>query len=245
VFFVKSPELLRETAKVLEETEEKIKGLTSLSPKRKQIALKKIREAKENFRKIADDVVIDNEELANFFLKRAVKLKNSTNNKSIERLGEKEYLKDVEAMFRYSKAAPYDFAGLMKYVNRAYKAYVWGMISFFVVTAFLPVEFKITSLILLIPILLSLLSLRKRGYTGLMLAFAAIPIPLITGALAVRAYIDVFINPTALQEAAQGLGVSPTTAQIVAGVMVLFGIAELVLLSYAIYMFYKHRHAFL
>ncbi|HIH72002.1 MAG TPA: alpha-glucosidase [Thermococcaceae archaeon] len=242
---MKSPELLRETAKVLEETEEKIKGLTSLSPKRKQIALKKIREAKENFRKIADDVVIDNEELANFFLKRAVKLKNSTNNKSIERLGEKEYLKDVEAMFRYSKAAPYDFAGLMKYVNRAYKAYVWGMISFFVVTAFLPVEFKITSLILLIPILLSLLSLRKRGYTGLMLAFAAIPIPLITGALAVRAYIDVFINPTALQEAAQGLGVSPTTAQIVAGVMVLFGIAELVLLSYAIYMFYKHRHAFL
>lgn len=242
---MKSPELLRETAKVLEETEEKIKGLTSLSPKRKQIALKKIREAKENFRKIADDVVIDNEELANFFLKRAVKLKNSTNNKSIERLGEKEYLKDVEAMFRYSKAAPYDFAGLMKYVNRAYKAYVWGMVSFFVVTAFLPVEFKITSLILLIPILLSLLSLRKRGYTGLMLAFAAIPIPLITGALAVRAYIDVFINPTALQEAAQGLGVSPTTAQIVAGVMVLFGIAELVLLSYAIYMFYKHRHAFL
>ncbi|MDK2782768.1 MAG: hypothetical protein PWP49_448 [Thermococcaceae archaeon] len=242
---MKSPELLRETAKVLEETEEKIKGLTSLSPKRKQIALKKIREAKENFRKIADDVVIDNEELANFFLKRAVKLKNSTNNKSIERLGEKEYLKDVEAMFRYSKAAPYDFAGLMKYVNRAYKAYVWGMVSFFVVTAFLPVEFKITSLILLIPILLSLLSLRKRGYTGLMLAFAAIPIPLITGALAVRAYIDVFINPTALQEAAQGLGVSTTTAQIVAGVMVLFGIAELVLLSYAIYMFYKHRHAFL
>lgn len=242
---MKSPELLRETAKVLEETEEKIKGLTSLSPKRKQIALKKIREAKENFRKIADDVVIDNEELANFFLKRAVKLKNPTNNKSIERLGEKEYLKDVEAMFRYSKAAPYDFAGLMKYVNRAYKAYVWGMVSFFVVTAFLPVEFKITSLILLIPILLSLLSLRKRGYTGLMLAFAAIPIPLITGALAVRAYIDVFINPTALQEAAQGLGVSTTTAQIVAGVMVLFGIAELVLLSYAIYMFYKHRHAFL
>lgn len=242
---MKSPEILRETAKVLEETEEKIKSLTALSPRRKQSALNKIREAKENFRKMANEVVIDNEELANFFLKRAVKLKNSTNDKSVEKLGEKEYMKSVEAMLKYSKAAPYDFAGYMKYVNRAYKAYVWGMVSFFVVTAFLPVEFKITSLILLIPILLSLLSLRKRGYTGLMLAFAAVPIPLITGALAVRAYMEVFISPSGLQEAAQGLGISPTTAQIVAGVMVLFGIAELLLLSYALYMFYKHRHAFL
>ncbi|NJE26933.1 alpha-glucosidase [Thermococcus sp. MV5] len=242
---MKSPELLRETANVLEEIEEKIKKLTSLSPRKKQNALNKIQEAKENFRKMAGEVVIDNEELAEFFLKRAVRLKNATNNKSIEKLGEKEYMKDVEAMLRYSRAIPYDFAGYMKYVNRAYKAYVWGMISFFVVTAFLPVEFKITSLILLIPILLSLLSLRKRGHTGLMLAFAALPIPMITGALAVRAYLDVFISPTGLQEAAQGLGVSPSTAQVIAGAMILFGIAELMLLSYALYMFYKHRHAFL
>ena len=86
---MKSPELLRETADVLEETEERIKKLTSLSPRRKQNALNKMREAKENFRKMAGEVVIDNEELAEFFLKRAVKLKNATNNKSIEKLGEK------------------------------------------------------------------------------------------------------------------------------------------------------------
>ena len=242
---MKSPDLLKETAEILEEVEERIRNLTSLSPRKKQNALNKIREAKENFRKMAGAVVIDNDELASFFLKRATKLKNSTNDKTIEKLGEKTYIKDVEAMYKYSKAAPYDFAGYMKYVNRAYKAYVWGMVSFFVVTAFLPLEFKITSLILLIPIILSLLSLRKRGYSGLMLAFAAIPIPLITGALALRAYIEVFITPTALQEAAQGLGVSTSTAQLIAGVMVLFGIAEIALLSYAIYMFYKHRHAFL
>ncbi|MBC7095005.1 alpha-glucosidase [Thermococcus sp.] len=242
---MKSPDLLKETAEILEEVEERIRNLNSLSPRKKQNALNQIREAKENFRKMASEVVIDNDELASFFLKRANKLKNSTNDKTIEKLGEKTYMKDVEAMYKYSKAVPYDFAGYMKYVNRGYKAYVWGMVSFFVVTAFLPLEFKITSLILLIPIILSLLSLRKRGYSGLMLAFAAIPIPLITGALALRAYMEVFINPTALQEAAQGLGVSTSTAQLIAGVMVLFGIAEVFLLSYAIYMFYKHRHAFL
>jgi len=242
---VKSPDLLKETAEILEEVEERIRNLTSLSPRKKQNALNKIREAKENFRNMAGEVVIDNDELASFFLKRATKLKNSTNDKTIEKLGEKTYIKDVEAMYKYSKAAPYDFAGYMKYVNRAYKAYVWGMVSFFVVTAFLPLEFKITSLILLIPIILSLLSLRKRGYSGLMLAFAAIPIPLITGALALRAYMEVFITPNALQEAAQGLGVSTSTAQLIAGIMVLFGIAEIALLSYAIYMLYKHRHAFL
>ncbi len=169
---MKSPEILRETAEVLKETEERIKKLSSLSPKKKQRALEKIREARENFLKLAEEVVIDNEELANFFLKRATKLKNSTTDKAIEKLGEGEYMKDVEAMLRYSRAAPYDFAGELKHLNRAHKAYVWGMVSYFAVTAFLPTAFKITSLILVIPILLSLLSMKRRGYMGFLLAMS-------------------------------------------------------------------------
>jgi len=82
---VKSPDLLKETAEILEEVEERIRNLTSLSPRKKQNALNKIREAKENFRKMAGEVVIDNDELASFFLKRATKLKNSTNDKTIEK----------------------------------------------------------------------------------------------------------------------------------------------------------------
>ncbi|MDI3474481.1 MAG: hypothetical protein PWQ79_1502 [Thermococcaceae archaeon] len=242
---MKSPEILRETAEVLKETEERIKKLSSLSPKKKQRALEKIREARENFLKLAEEVVIDNEELANFFLKRATKLKNSTTDKAIEKLGEGEYMKDVEAMLRYSRAAPYDFAGELKHLNRAHKAYVWGMVSYFAVTAFLPTAFKITSLILVIPILLSLLSMKRRGYMGFLLAMSSIPIPMITGAIAARVYLEVLLSPEGIQEAAEGLGVSTTVATAVAGLMLVLGVASVLLLGYAAYMLYKHRHAFL
>ena len=242
---MKSSTILKETADVLKEVEERLKNVTALSPRKKQCALEKIREARENFLRLSEEVVIDNEELANFFLKRAIRLKNSTNNKAIEKLGEGEYMKDVNAMLKYSRAAPYDFAGELKHLNRAHKAYVWGMISYFAVTLFLPAAFKITSLILVIPILLSLLSLKRRGYMGLLLAMSAIPIPMITGALAVRVYLDVLLSPNGIQEAAEGLGVSTTAATFIAGIMLIFGVASVVLLGYAAYMFYKHRHAFL
>jgi len=242
---VKSPKILKETAEVLKEVEERLKEVTALSPRKKQRALEEIREARENFLRLSEEAVIDNEELANFFLKRATKLKNSTSNKVIEKLGEGEYMKDVNAMLRYSRAAPYDFAGEIKHLNRAHKAYVWGMVSYFAVTAFLPVAFKITSLILVIPILLSLLSLKRRGYMGFLLAMSSIPIPMITGAIATRVYIDVFLSPNGIQEAAEGLGVSTTTAMVIAAIMLVFGVASVVLLGYAAYMLYKHRHAFL
>jgi len=242
---VKSSKILKETADVLKEVEERLKNVTALSPRKKQNALDKIREARENFLKLSEEVVVDNEELANFFLKRATRLKTSTSNKVIEKLGEKEYLKDVDAMLKYSRAAPYDFAGELKHLNKAHKAYVWGMVSYFAVTAFLPTAFKITSLVLVIPILFSLLSMKRRGYMGFMLAMSSIPIPMITGALATRIYLEVLLSPSGIQEAAEGLGVSTTTATIIAGVMLIFGVASVVLLGYAAYMLYKHRHAFL
>jgi len=242
---VKSIELLDQIVQVLKETEKKVEDLSSLSSKNKEKVLKMIREAAENFSALKEEVVIDNEKLASFFLKRATKLKNATNNKTVERLGEKEYVKDVRAILRYSKAAPYDFAGYMKYVNRAYKAYLWGLISFFIISGLFPLGFKFTSLLLLIPVLLSLLSLKKRGYTGLMLAFAVTPIPIITGAYAINYGIHAVGNPEEINAVAQAFGTSPGVAQVIIFLFLLLGLIDVVFLGYATYMFYKHRSAFL
>lgn len=242
---MKSIEILKEITKVLGEIEERIKGLSSLSPKKKEQALNKIRKARENFFNLIDEVVIDNEELASFFLKRAVRLKNSTNNKTIEKLGEKEYMKEVDAILKYSRAAPYDFTNRMKYVNRAYKAYIYGLIPFFILGGLFGPQFAITSLILVIPILLSVLSLRKRGYTGLMLAFAVLPIPILMGAFAIRYALYALTTPGEIQQIVEQTGKSLATAQGLVILMLVLGIIDITLLTYAGYMFYKNRHAFL
>ena len=83
---MRSPDLLRDVAQTLDDVKKKIDTLRSLSDKKKKKALVLLEEAKNNFLNVADNVVEDNEELANFFLKRAVKLKNSTNDKTIEKM---------------------------------------------------------------------------------------------------------------------------------------------------------------
>ena len=242
---MKSAEILRDVAQTLEEVEKRVNSLKSLSDKNKKKALRLLEEARKNFLELSDNIVNDNEELANFFLKRAVKLKNNTTDKYIEKMGEKEYLKEVTLINRYSKVAPYDFAGEIRVLRRAYLAFLLGMIPFYIVSGIFGPMYAMTALILIIPTLLAMLSLRKRGSLGLMLSFAVMPIPMVMGAFSIRYSIYALNNPEELARIAETLHKSISFAQ---GIVVLVGIlgaATLILLGYASYMLYKHRHAFL
>ncbi len=242
---MRSAEILRDVAETIDEVKKRVDSLKNLSDKNKKKALVLLEEAKNNFLTVADNVIYDNEELANFFLKRVVKLKNSTTDKFIEKSGQKEYMKLISTITRYSKVAPYDFSGKVSDLQRAYRAFLFGMIPFYLISGIFGPMYAITALILVIPTLLSILSLRKRGSLGLMLAFAVMPIPMVMGAFSIRYSVYAFNNPTELARIADVFHRSIAFAQAVVALIGLLGAASLVLLSYASYMLYKHRHAFL
>ena len=242
---MKSQEILRDVAQTIEDIEKRINSLKALSDKNKQKALRLLNEARRNFSQLAESLEVDNEELANFFLKRAVKLKNNTNDKYIEKMGEKEYMSEVQKINKYSKAAPYDFAGEVKVLTKAYRAFLFGMVPFYIVSGIFGPMYAFTALILIIPTLLAMLSLRKRGSLGLMLSFAVMPIPMVMGAFSIRYSAYAFNNPEELAKIAEAFGRSVTFAQGVVLLIGVLGAVSLVLLGYASYMLYKHRHAFL
>ncbi|WP_456366362.1 alpha-glucosidase [Thermococcus sp.] len=242
---MKSAEILRNVVETIDEVRKRIDSLKNLSDRNKKKALVLLEEARNNFLAVADNVVEDNEELANFFLKRVVRLKNSTNDKFIEKFGQREYMSQVSTIARYSKVAPYDFSGDVRNLQKAYRAFLFGMIPFYIISGIFGPVYAITALILVIPTLLSMLSLRKRGSIGLMLAFAVMPIPMVMGAFSVRYAVYALSNSGEIMKIAHELGKSPLTAQILVLIIGLLGGASIVLLSYASYMLYRHRHAFL
>ena len=120
------------------------------------------------------------------------------------------------------------------------------MTSFFVLTgAYLNPFLAVTALILAIPIILSMLSLQRRGYTGLLLAYSAMPIPIIAGVMVLRYSLASLIDPQKVQEIAEALGKSTTFAQGYLTFLIILAAVELYLLGSALVGLYKHRHAFL
>ncbi|ASJ09979.1 alpha-glucosidase [Thermococcus sp. P6] len=244
---MKSREVLLETADVLESALEKIERLESLSEKEKSKVKKFLREAVENFRALAPGIEKDNEELAEFFFKKAKELKLMSTDKAIEREGKKNYLRAVNKVLLYSRSAKYDFIpNTLVELKKAYRKYIFGMTSFFVLTgAYLNQFFAITALILAIPIILSMLSLQRRGYTGLLLAYASAPIPLVVGFNALIYSLGALRDPNQISVIAEHLGKSPSFAQAYLVFLLLLAAVEVYLVSSGLLGLYRHRHAFL
>ncbi|BAD85623.1 alpha-glucosidase [Thermococcus kodakarensis KOD1] len=244
---MKSRDILLETAEVLESTLDKIDRLKVLSEKEKEAVKTKLKNAAANFKKLAEEAEKDNEELAEFFLKKAKELKLASVDKKIEEMGKKEYLKLVNRIELYSRSAEYDFKPeKLAELKRVYRKYIFGMTSFFILTGIYLNQFlAVTALILAIPIILSMLSLQRRGYLGLLLAYSAIPIPLIVGAMAASYGIRALNDPAKIAEIAGHLNKSTTFAQGYLVVLTLLAAVELYLLISAAVELYRHRHAFL
>ncbi|AIU69856.1 alpha-glucosidase [Thermococcus eurythermalis] len=244
---MKSEKILLETAEVLESTIERVERLSSLNEKEKARVKEALREAAKNLRELASQVENDNEELAEFFYKKAKELKVMSTDKNIEKEGKKNYLKAVSKTLLYSRSAKYDFKpGELAELKKVYRKYIFGMTSFFVLTgAYLNPFLAVTALILAIPIILSMLSLQRRGYTGLLLAYSAMPIPIIAGVMVLRYSLASLIDPQKVQEIAEALGKSTTFAQGYLTFLIILAAVELYLLGSALVGLYKHRHAFL
>ena len=244
---MRSRDILLDTAEVLESTLGRIDRLTLLTEKERERVKGKIREASENFKKLAEEVEKDNEELAEFFYKKAKEFKLMSTDKAIEKEGKKKYIKLTDRILLYSRSAEYDFKPeRMAELKKVYRKYLFGMTAFFVLTGFYLNQFlAITALILAIPIILSMLSLQRRGYLGLLLAYSAIPIPIIVGAMALRYGIENLMSPDKLSQIAKALGKSTTFVQGYMVFLILLAAVELYLILSAALGLYRHRHAFL
>lgn len=244
---MKSRGILLDTADVLESTLDRIDRLTVLTEREKEEIKEKIREATTNFRKLVEEVEKDNIELAEFFYKKAKEFKLMSNDKAIERNGKKEYLKLADRILLYSRSAEYDFRPeKLKELKKVYRRYLFGMTAFFVLTGFyLNQVLAITALILAIPIILSMLSLQRRGYLGLLLAYSAIPIPIIVGVMALRYSVYNLITSEKIAEIMAKTHWSAGTVKAYLVFLMLLAAVELYLLLSAILGLYKHRHAFL
>ncbi|AEH24680.1 hypothetical protein [Pyrococcus yayanosii] len=244
---MKSSAILKEVAENLKLTVERLNKVKALEEKDKKKAIRLLMEASDNFLRLSDEVEIDNEQLAEFFRKRSVQLKNNAHDKGIERMGRKEFLNEVKRMNLYSKAAPYDFKpGKLRELKRAYRTFIFGMALYFLLSGLsLRQEFAITGLILAIPAILSMLSLQRRGYTGWMLAFAVAPIPIIQSAIIVRMFYSVVSNPEVVKKVAEFLGKSEGFVMGYSYAVMLLATLDFILLTYGLYSLYKHRHAFL
>lgn len=244
---MKSKNVLLETVDVLESILEKIDRLESLTEKEKIRVKKSLKESAENFRELVPKIEKDNGELAEFFLKKAKELKSTSTDRNIEKEGKKNYMKAVNKILLYSRSAKYDFIpGMLAELKRAYRKYIFGMTSFFVLTGvYLNQFFAITALILAIPIILSMLSLQRRGYTGLLLAYASAPIPIVVGFNAVVYSLRALRDPNQLSVIAGHLGKSLSFAQGYLLFILLLAAVEIYLLSVGLFELYKHRHAFL
>ncbi|MFA4639858.1 alkaline-shock protein [Pyrococcus kukulkanii] len=244
---MKSSDILREVAENLKLTIERLQKVKVLGEKKKKRAINLLNEASENFLILSGEVEKDNIEMAEFLRKKSVEIKNNTSDRAIERIGEKEYLKSIEKMNLYSKTAFYDFKPTkLKELKRAYRAFIYGMALYFVLAGLSTrPELAITALILAIPAILSMLSLQRRGYTGLMLAYAVSPIPIIQSAMLVRMFYSVVTNPEMIKKAAEVLGKSESFIVAYSWGVILLSFIDFALLTYGIYSLTKHRHAFL
>ena len=242
---MKSTEIFKEIVETLEKVEGRIERLELLTPKDKEKAVRKIKEAKMNFLELSKESTVENEELADFFLKRAMILKTSTTDKNIEKIGKKSYMRSVDEILKFSRVAMYEFTDRIKEVLKGYRIYALGMMFFFMLCGVLPASFKVVTLFLLIPVLLSLWTLKKRRYLALMTVFILIPLPIIIGIMAIGNSVYTVTNPAILQEIAESMTKSLTFVKALFILTIVLGALEVALLSYAAYMLYKHRHAFL
>lgn len=242
---MKSTEIFKEIVETLEKVEGRIERLELLTPKDKEKAVRKIKEAKMNFLELSKESTVENEELADFFLKRAMILKTSTTDKNIEKIGKKSYMRSVDEILKFSRVAMYEFTDRIKEVLKGYRIYALGMMFFFMLCGVLPASFKVVTLFLLIPVLLSLWTLKKRRYLALMTVFILIPLPIIIGIMAIGNSVYTVTNPAILQEIAESMTKSLPFVKALFILTIVLGALEVALLSYATYMLYKHRHAFL
>jgi len=237
---LKSLEFLQECVKNIEAVSQ---ALSKAPEEIRGKTFGKVDEIRNNLNIIIKEITVDNEELAKFLNSRSEDLKRKVS--SLRKDNFDDFLKELNEFLRFSRTAIYDFTGRLSSVRKAYRAYLYGMIDFFVLSGFFGPQFAITALILVIPVLLSVFNVRKRRALGLTFVYVTTPIPLVMGFIAVRYGFYALTTPEELVSVASILNITLELATLVVALILALGVAEVILITYAAVTFYKNRHAFI
>ncbi len=237
---MKSLELLQECVRNVEEISQMLNKVPDeVSSK----VSSKVKEIRSNLNLIIKEITIDNVELAKFLRSRSEDLKGKLS--SLGGGNVNEFIKELNELVKFSRTAIYDFTNRISSIRRAYRAYLYGMVFFFILSGFFGPQFAVTALMLMIPALLSIFNIRKRRALGLTFVYATTPIPLVLGFMAIRYGLYALITPEELASVASALNITIELATLIIALILVSGIAEVLLIAYAIIVFYRNRHAFI
>ncbi|MEM1705212.1 MAG: alpha-glucosidase [Thermosphaera sp.] len=188
-------------------------------------------------------LVTDNVEFA-----RSLKQKSSELILKIESIKEaaipKSLSDELKLFLKYCKMSVYEFTDKIKDVRKAYRAYLWGMITFLVLGGTYRMEFAVSAIVLAFPIILAMGGLRRRRSMGLMLAYATIPLPLVIFVMILTYALYAVTRVEEVGFIASAYGVSLETAFLILTIVLIASASGLILLSYSLKKLVENRHAF-
>jgi len=157
----------------------------------------------------------------------------------------RDVVAELERLAKWCKMAPYDFTNRIKYVRKGYRYYLWGMILFFITAGTYAQIYAVSAMLLALPAIMGMSFMKKRRATGLMLAFASMPLPIAIFSWIIS-YVVVYALPSIseVEYIASEHGITMELAYLILLLYLAAATLGIILLSMATYLLYRNRHAF-
>ena len=154
-----------------------------------------------------------------------------------------ELMSSIRYFSRVTKAMKYRFTPLRSKLVLAYRLYLAGMITFFAIASFLGHSYLLPALIMIVPFFLALNYLRSLKSSGMLLAIASVPLPIVLGIITVN-YCVYLLTHSSVSDVASRLHVAPSLATALVIGSLVAGLITSICLSIATYLFIRFRYAF-
>ncbi|ADV64640.1 hypothetical protein [Desulfurococcus mucosus] len=155
---------------------------------------RRLEEALASLESAGREITVDNVELARLINKKARDLASRVLEASGEGLPG-DLVKELDTLVKWCKMAPYDFTDRIRLVRKGYRYYLTGMILFFILAGTFAQAYAVSALMLALPALMAMSMMKKRRSTGLMLAYASMPLPLVIFTWILGYAVYAFTNP--------------------------------------------------
>ena len=154
-----------------------------------------------------------------------------------------ELMSSIRYFSRVAKAMKYRFTPLRSKLVLAYRLYLAGMITFFAIASFLGRPYLLPAILIIVPFLLALNYLRSLKSSGMLLAIASVPLPIVLGIITVN-YCIHLLTHSSVSDVASRLHVAPSLATALVIGSLVAGLITSICLPIATYLFIRFRYAF-
>lgn len=229
---MESVTLLREARDLLVKIENAISS---------KVERKYIERARHSLDYAIENFKYENVELARIVNSRIREIYSKTSSLRNRKLSAEE----MKKVARLCGLAVYEFTNKIVEVRRAYRSYIWGMVTFFVLGGTYSLPFAVSALVLALPCVMAMSFLKRRRAMGYTMALSTMPLPMVV--LVNIAYYCVYALSSAseLSDIASQYGVSELHAAMLLALLLVGSLSGLGLLAYSAYSLYRTRDAYI